>query len=211
MRSSRRAADRVARGARRGRALPPRRRPLPRRSPRCQLRSFDCPCALYPEADEAQRAQISATFAREAEQSTRTYARINGRVASRERARDYLSNLIFYMRRLSSSMGSGYAASRLRLELWPRRRSCTSARTTATSWSRWPFCTTPRGERGSTLTPTSGRWPLWRGPRRGVHARLSGAGRSRHLANRRDLLVIYGHGASRAKPQLGRQSDASEA
>jgi hypothetical protein len=111
-------------------------------------------------------AQISATFAREAQESTRTYARINGRVASRERARDYLSNLIFYMRRLSSSMGSGYAASRLRLELWPRRRSCTSARTTATSWSRWPFCTTPRGERGLTRILSSGKWPVSRGQRR---------------------------------------------
>ena len=38
--------------------------PHPYRSPRCQLRSFDCLCALYPEADEAQRAQICATFAR---------------------------------------------------------------------------------------------------------------------------------------------------
>jgi len=38
--------------------------------------SFDCPCALYLEADEAQRAQISATFAREAEQSTRAHSRI---------------------------------------------------------------------------------------------------------------------------------------
>jgi hypothetical protein len=124
------AADRVARDARRGRALPP-----PRRSPRCQLRSFDCPCALYPEADEAQRAQISATFAREAQESTRTYARINGRVASRGRARDHLSNLIFYMRRLSSSMGSGDDASRQR-----RRGSCAASwsetKQTSSKWSR---------------------------------------------------------------------------
>jgi hypothetical protein len=120
---------------------------------------FDCLCTLYLEADEAQRAQIAALFARDAEQSTRAHSRIAHWVAARERARDYLSNLILYMRRLSSSMGSGNDATwRLRLELWPRRRSCTSARTAATSWSRWPFCTAPRGGRGSTPTPTSGRW-----------------------------------------------------
>jgi hypothetical protein len=91
--------------------------------------SFDCLGTLYFEADEAQRAQIAALFAREAEQSTQAHSRIASYwVAARERARDYLSNLIFYMRRLSTSMGSGDAASRLRLELWPRRRSCTSAR-----------------------------------------------------------------------------------
>jgi hypothetical protein len=128
--------------------------------------SFDVLCTLYLEADEAKRAQIAALFAREAEQSTRAYSRIAHWVAARQRARDDLSNLILYMRRLSSSMGSGDATWRLRLELWQRRRSCRSARTTATSWSRWPFCTTPRGGRGSTLTPSSGRWLLWRGPRR---------------------------------------------
>ena len=98
--------------------------------------SFDVLCTLYLEADEANRAQIPALFAREAEQSTRAHSRIAYYwVAARERARDDLSNLILYMRPLSSSMGSGDDATwRLRLELWQRRRSCTSARTTATSW-----------------------------------------------------------------------------
>jgi hypothetical protein len=79
---------------------------------------FDVLCGLYLEADEAKRAQIAALFAREAEQSTRAHSRIAYWVAARERARDDLSNLILYMRRLSSSMGSGDDATwRLRLGL----------------------------------------------------------------------------------------------
>ena len=76
---------------------------------------FDALCALYLEADVAQRAQIATTFA--PEESTRAYARTADWVASRERARNDLSNLIFYMRRVASSMGSGTEASRLRLGL----------------------------------------------------------------------------------------------
>ncbi len=79
---------------------------------------FDALCGLYLEADEGQRAQIAALFAREAEESTRAYARIADWVASRQRARDDLSNLIFYMRRVAASMGSSDDASRrLRLGL----------------------------------------------------------------------------------------------
>ncbi len=78
---------------------------------------FDALCALYLEADRPQREQVAALFAREAEESTRAYARVADWGASRERARNDLSNLIFYMRRVASSMGSGDAASRLRLGL----------------------------------------------------------------------------------------------
>jgi hypothetical protein len=78
---------------------------------------FDALCGLYLEADEAQRAQISATFA--PEESTRAYARIADWIASRERARNDLSNLIFYMRRVASSIGPGDDGSRLRLGLAP--------------------------------------------------------------------------------------------
>ena len=79
---------------------------------------FDVLCGLYLEVDEAKRAQIAALFAREAEQGTRAYARIADWIAARERARDDLSNLIFYMRRVASSMGSGDDATwRLRLGL----------------------------------------------------------------------------------------------
>src|ERR687896_13938 len=76
---------------------------------------FDALCALYLEADRAQRAQIPALFARE--EGTRAYARIADWIASRERARNDLSNLIFYMRRVASSIGSCDDASRLRLGL----------------------------------------------------------------------------------------------
>jgi hypothetical protein len=77
---------------------------------------FDALCALYLEADETQRVQISATFA--PEESTRAYhARISEWIASRESARNDLSNLIFYMRRVASSISSGDETSRLRLGL----------------------------------------------------------------------------------------------
>ena len=76
---------------------------------------FDALCTLYLEADEAQRAQISSALA--PEESTRAYARTADWRASRERARNDLSNLIFYMRRVASSMGPGDDASRLRLGL----------------------------------------------------------------------------------------------
>src|ERR687895_664115 len=78
---------------------------------------FDALCALYLEADVAQRAQIAATFAPEVEESTRVYARTADWVASRERARNDLSNLIFYMRRVALSIDSGEDAWRLRLGL----------------------------------------------------------------------------------------------
>ena len=76
---------------------------------------FDALCALYLEADEVQRAQIPALFA--PEESTRAYARITDWIASRERARNDLSNLISYMRRVASSIRSGDDTSRLRLGL----------------------------------------------------------------------------------------------
>src|SRR5919205_3779728 len=76
---------------------------------------FDALCALYLEANEVQRAQIPALFARE--ESTRAYGRIADWIASRERARNDLSNLIFYMRRVASSIGSEGDTSRLRLGL----------------------------------------------------------------------------------------------
>jgi hypothetical protein len=76
---------------------------------------FDALCALYLEGDEVQRAQIPALFARE--ESTRAYARIADWITSRERARNDLSNLILYMRRVASSIRSEDGTSRLRLGL----------------------------------------------------------------------------------------------
>ncbi len=76
---------------------------------------FDALCALYLEGDEVQRAQIPTIFA--PEESTRAYARIADWIASRERARNDLSNLIFYMRRVASSIRSSDDTSRLRLGL----------------------------------------------------------------------------------------------
>src|ERR687893_199555 len=76
---------------------------------------FDALCALYLEADEAQRAQIPALFARE--ESTRAYVRIADWSASRERARNDLSSLILYMRRVASSLESSDHTWRLRLGL----------------------------------------------------------------------------------------------
>ena len=76
---------------------------------------FDALCTLYLESSGTQRAQISATFA--PEESTRAYARIADWIASRERARNDLYNLIFYMRRVASSIRSGDDAPRLRLGL----------------------------------------------------------------------------------------------
>ena len=54
---------------------------------------FDALCALCLEADEPQRAQVCALFARL--ESTRAYARTADWIASREHARNELSNLIF--------------------------------------------------------------------------------------------------------------------
>ena len=76
---------------------------------------FDALCALYLEADGAQRAQISSALA--PEESTRAYARTADWTSSRERARNDLSDLIFYTRRVASSMGSGDDTRRLRLGL----------------------------------------------------------------------------------------------
>ena len=73
---------------------------------------FDALCDLYLEADEAQRAQIPALFARE--ESTRAYTHLSDWIASRERARNDLSNLISYMRRVASSITSEDDTSRLR-------------------------------------------------------------------------------------------------
>ena len=76
---------------------------------------FNALCALYLEGDEVQRAQIPALFARE--ESTRAYASIADWTVSRERARNDLSNLILYMRRVASSIRSSADTSRLRLGL----------------------------------------------------------------------------------------------
>ena len=76
---------------------------------------FDALCALYLEATEEQRTQIPALFARE--ESTRAYARIAEWRASRERARNDLSNMILYMRRVATSIDPGDGAWRLRLGL----------------------------------------------------------------------------------------------
>ncbi len=76
---------------------------------------FDALCALYLEANELQRAQIPEIFARE--ESTRAYARIADWASSRERARNDLSSLILYMRRVASSIESGDHTWRLRLGL----------------------------------------------------------------------------------------------
>src|SRR5918994_5765675 len=76
---------------------------------------FDALCALYLEATEEQRTQVPALFARE--ESTRAYVRIAEWRASRERARDDLSAMIFYMRRVAGSIGLGDDAWRLRLGL----------------------------------------------------------------------------------------------
>ena len=71
---------------------------------------FDALCSLYLEADEVRRAQIPALFARE--ESTRAYASIADWIASRERARNDLSNLIFYMRRVALSLTKTLAIAR---------------------------------------------------------------------------------------------------
>ena len=76
---------------------------------------FDALCALYLEADGSQRAQIPSLFARE--ESTRAYAHIADWAASRDRARNDLSGMILYMRRVASSIGSNDDARRLRLGL----------------------------------------------------------------------------------------------
>jgi hypothetical protein len=76
---------------------------------------FDALCALYLEADGAQRPQIPEIFARE--ESTRAYARIADWSASRERARNDLSGMILYMRRVASSIESSDHTWRLRLGL----------------------------------------------------------------------------------------------
>lgn len=76
---------------------------------------FDALCALYLEATGEQRAQIPAVFAHE--ESTRAYARIGDWVSSRERARLDLSAMIFYMRRVASSIASADDTGRLRLGL----------------------------------------------------------------------------------------------
>ena len=76
---------------------------------------FDSLCALYLRAAEEQRPQIPAIFARE--ESTRAYARIAEWISSRERARNDLRSMIFYMRRVASSITSSDDAWRLRLGL----------------------------------------------------------------------------------------------
>jgi len=76
---------------------------------------FDALCALYLQADEEQRMQIPAIFARE--ESTRAYARTADWISSRERARNDLRSMIFYMRRVASSIRSSDDAWRLRLGL----------------------------------------------------------------------------------------------
>ena len=73
---------------------------------------FDALCALYLKADEQQRAQIPAMFARE--ESPRAYVRLTDWIASRKRVRNDLSNLILYMRRVASSITSEDDISHLR-------------------------------------------------------------------------------------------------
>ena len=76
---------------------------------------FDALCALYLQADEKQRAQIPPILA--SEESTRAYAHLEDWISSRERARDDLSNMILYMRRVARSIKSGDDTRRLRLGL----------------------------------------------------------------------------------------------
>jgi hypothetical protein len=76
---------------------------------------FDSLCALYLQADRQQRPQIPALFARE--ESTRAYARSAEWASSRERARNDLWGMIFYMRRAASSIKSSDDTWRLRLGL----------------------------------------------------------------------------------------------
>ena len=68
---------------------------------------FDALCTLYLQAEQEQRVQFPTILARE--ESTRAYARIADWRTSRERARTDLSNMIFYMRRVASSLGPGDA------------------------------------------------------------------------------------------------------
>ena len=75
---------------------------------------FDALCALYLQAEQKQRVQIPAILARE--ESTRAYARIADWRTSRARSRTDLSNMVFYMRRVASSIGPGDAR-RLKLGL----------------------------------------------------------------------------------------------
>ena len=76
---------------------------------------FDALCSLYLEADEGQRAQVPALLA--PEESPRAHARLTDWIASRERGRNDLSNLILYMRRVASSIASEADTSYLRLGL----------------------------------------------------------------------------------------------
>src|SRR5688572_1661122 len=63
---------------------------------------FDALCALYLQANEEQRTQIPAIL--DCEESTRAYSHIDDWISSRERARNDLSNITFYMRRVASSI-----------------------------------------------------------------------------------------------------------
>lgn len=76
---------------------------------------FDALCALYLQANEEQRTQIPAILARE--ESTRAYVRTADWISSRERARNDLFNMTFYMRRVASSIRSDNDAQRLKLGL----------------------------------------------------------------------------------------------
>ena len=71
------------------------------------------PCTWRRPSSKA--AQIPAIFARE--ESTRAYARIEDWTSSRERARNELSNMTFYMRRVASSIKSSEDTWRLSLGL----------------------------------------------------------------------------------------------
>ena len=76
---------------------------------------FDALCALYLLANEEQRTQIPAILARE--ESTHAYARIADWISSREIARNDLSNMTFYMRRVASSIRSDNDTRPLKLGL----------------------------------------------------------------------------------------------
>ena len=160
---------------------------------------FDCLCTLYLEADEAQRAQIAALFARDAEQSTRAHSRIAHWVAARGRARDYLSNLILYMRRLSSSMGSGNDATwRLRLGLAAAAllQEREDYRDVMVSLAYLHHAARQAGiDPDPHFREVGGSGEARDG---GGHARLSGAGRSRDRGNGRSLLVT---GRSKVTPK----------
>ena len=76
---------------------------------------FDRLCTLFLQTNGNQRMQIPAIFARE--ESTRAYPSTADWISSRERARNDLCSMIFYMRRVAFSIRSSDDAWSLRLGL----------------------------------------------------------------------------------------------